>query len=99
MIDTARKIKDRLNVVQVDRDELNKLIDERNDWGYDALCMRFEQIVNELVYYKATSQEAKEKGHYGDIPYYKQYYGSHIVRFFQELDSFVGGLHDNCNGV
>ena len=51
MTDTARKIKDKLNVMQVDRDELNKLIDERNDWGYDALCMRFEQIVNELVYY------------------------------------------------
>ena len=61
MTETAQRIKDRLNVVQVDKDELNKLIDERNDWGYDALCMRFEQIVNELVYYKATSQEAKEK--------------------------------------
>ena len=54
---------------------------------------------NELVYYKATSQEAKEKGHYGDIPYYKQYYGRHMVRFFQELDRFVGGLHDDCKRV
>ena len=46
--DSARKIKDKLNVIHIDRDELNKLIDERNDWRYDALYMHFEQIVNEL---------------------------------------------------
>lgn len=89
----------RLNTVVLNKDDLNNLISERNDWGYDALCLRYQELVNEIVYLKTFSKEAKEKGHYGDIPYYKQYYGRHMVRFFQELDRFVGGLHDDCKRV
>ena len=28
-----------LNTVVLNKDDLNNLISERNDWGYDALCI------------------------------------------------------------
>ena len=84
-----------LNAVVLNKNDLNNLISERNDWGYDALCLRYQELINEIVYLKTFSKEAKEKGHYGDYEYYKQFYSMRAVRFYQELDRFVGGLHDD----
>ena len=61
-----------LNAIVLNKDDLNNLISERNDWGYDALCLRYQELINEIVYLKTFSKEAKEKGHYGDYEYYKQ---------------------------
>ena len=95
MTDKIKEMYNQLNTVVLNKDDLNDLISERNDWGYDALCFRYQELINEIVYLKTFSKEAKEKGHYGDYEYYKQFYGMRAVRFYQELDRFVGGLHDD----
>lgn len=83
------------NYKLIEKIKLDELRKNTEEWGYDALCMRFEQIVNELVHYKALSSDAKESGHYGDFKFYKNWYARHCVRFYNELKTLLEQVKEN----
>lgn len=88
-------VKETLEAIEKDKKEIEKIKKERLDWGYDSLCFRFEQIVNELIYCKARTPEAKEVGHYMDFEYYKRKYDRNKFRFYQVLDEVLGSIHND----
>lgn len=52
MTDTAKKIKDTLDRVVVDREELNRALKDRLDFGFDSIYFRYSEAIEELSYYK-----------------------------------------------
>jgi hypothetical protein len=54
MTKETKELYDKLNVTMVDKDELNKLIKDRLDFGFDSIYFRYAITIDELA-------ELKEK--------------------------------------
>lgn len=52
MSDLVKNMKDKLNTVTVDRDELNQVLKDRLDFGFDSIYFRYSEAIDELAYYK-----------------------------------------------
>lgn len=66
----------------------NKIADDRLEYGYDSICLRIENMVNELAILKAEDKSSK---HYKDIDYWHSYYGGRAVRIYDILDDLLDG--------
>lgn len=51
MIDYAKNIKERLDVVTVSREDLNTLAKDRLDFGFDSIYFRYSEAIDELAAY------------------------------------------------
>lgn len=76
----------------VETKELDKLEKERLDWGYDSVCLRVNELVQELAYLKTFD---KTTNRCGDLEYWKHFYGKRAIRIYQILDDLLGGIHNN----
>lgn len=83
-------------------DGLKRLIDKSHlyddmrlralNYGYDSVCLRVNELVQELACLKAFD---KTTNHYGDLEYWKRFYGNRAIRIYQILDELLGGIHNN----
>ena len=53
MIDTMNQLKTASNVVAVEKNELEILLKDRLDFGFDSLYFRYAEICDELAAYKS----------------------------------------------
>ena len=53
MIDTMKQLKTASNVVAVEKNELEILLKDRLDFGFDSLYFRYAELCDELAAYKA----------------------------------------------
>lgn len=53
MTEYAKKIKEKLDVVTVSRDDFDTLCKDRLDFGFDSIYFRYAEALDELAAYKA----------------------------------------------
>ena len=53
MTDTAQRIKETLDKVIVSREELNQIVKDRLDFGFDSIYFRYAELCDELAAYQA----------------------------------------------
>ena len=53
MTEYAKKIKDKLDVVTVSRDDFDALCKDRLDFGFDSIYFRYAEVCDELAAYIA----------------------------------------------
>ena len=58
---TVEKMKKELNQVSVDRDQLNQVLKDRFDFGFDSIYFRYSEAIEELSWFK--QDEARRNGH------------------------------------
>ena len=62
MTDYAKKIKEKLDIVTVSRDDFDILCKERLDFGFDSIYFRYSEAIEELSWFK--EQEARQNGNH-----------------------------------
>lgn len=60
MTTQAKKIKETLDKVSIDRETLNQLCKDRLDFGFDSIFFRYAEAIEELGHYK--EKEARRNG-------------------------------------
>ena len=55
MTDYAKKIKEKLDVVTVSRDDFDALYKDRLDFGFDSIYFRYAEVCDELAAYIARA--------------------------------------------
>lgn len=53
MTEYAKKMKEKLDVVTVSRDDFDALCKDRLDFGFDSIYFRYAEALDELAAYKA----------------------------------------------
>ena len=53
MTDYAKKMKEKLDIVTVSRDDFDALCKDRLDFGFDSIYFRYAEALDELAAYKA----------------------------------------------
>lgn len=66
---------------------INKIADDRFEYGYDSICLRVDALASELAILKAKTSDE----HRGDIDYWRRYYGNRTIRIYQILDDLLDG--------
>lgn len=69
------------------KDIINKIADDRLEYGYDSVCLRIDALASELAILKAKTSDE----HRGDIDYWRRYYGNRTIRIYQILDDLLEG--------
>ena len=64
MTEYAKQIKERLDRITVSSDELNQILKDRLDFGFDSIYFRYSEAIEELAYYK--EREAHKEGTHFD---------------------------------
>ena len=89
MTEEAKRIKEKLDVVVLNRDDFNKLNDDRIAYIYDSLCLRY-LVARE----KAALQDAYQDMKAGKINRDKEFHldlaQRDEMRFYQILDELIG---------
>ena len=76
------------------KNKMMKLADDRLEYGYDSICLRIEAMVTELATLKAHDKTTK---YYGDVDYWRRYYGNRAVRIYDILDDLLDRKgHSSC---
>ena len=57
---TVEKMKKDLNKISVDRDQLNEILKDRLDFGFDSIYFRYSEVIEELSWFK--QDEARKNG-------------------------------------
>ncbi len=64
MTETAKQIKEKLDKVVVNRDELSRIAKDRLDFGFDSIYFRYSEAIEELSWLKLA--EARREGSHFD---------------------------------
>ena len=59
----AKRIKEKLDVVRISREDYNTLVKDRLDFGFDSIYFRYSEAIEELSYYK-EKEAHKECTHF-----------------------------------
>lgn len=84
MTDTAQKIKETLDKVIVSREELNQIVKDRLDFGFDSIYFRYSEAIEELSYYK--EQESRRAGEHFDR---KRFCDGRKMHFYNCLEQLL----------
>ena len=95
MTDTAKKIKDTLDRVVVDREELNRALKDRLDFGFDSIYFRYSEAIEELSYYK-EKEAHRECTHFDR----KRWVDGRKMHFYNCLEQLLRAHEeDEKNGI
>ena len=61
MTDYIQKIKEKLDIVTLEKEDFNTLVKDRLDFGFDSIYFRYALIRDELAYEKARYSHDIEK--------------------------------------
>ena len=53
MTEKARQLKEKLDIVSINRDDLNTICKDRLDFGFDSIYFRYAELCDELAAYQA----------------------------------------------
>lgn len=77
--------KELIQEIQKNIQTVNKIADDRLEYGYDSICLRIDALVSELAFLQARVSD----NHRGDIDYWKRYYGNRAIRIYDILDDLL----------
>jgi hypothetical protein len=66
MTDYGKRIKEKIDVVTLSREDFNTVCKDRLDFGFDSIYFRYSEAIDELAAYKALvnhSDPVKERQH------------------------------------
>ena len=89
MTEEAKKIKEKLDTVHVNREEFNKLIDDRIAYIYDSLCLRYV-IAREKAALWDAYQDMKAGKVNRDREFHLDLAKRDEMRFFSILNDLIG---------
>jgi hypothetical protein len=84
MTDYAKKMKEKLDVVTVSRDDFDALCKDRLDFGFDSIYFRYSEIVEELSWYKEIESK-RQNEHFNR----KAWCDSKRMHFYECLEQLV----------
>jgi hypothetical protein len=93
MTHTAETIKDILDRVSISREELDRVLKDRLDFGFDSIYFRYSEAIEELSYYK--EMEARRSGEHFDR---KRFCDTRKMHFYGCLEQLLRAHEDN-NGL
>jgi hypothetical protein len=84
MTHKTQKLYDGLNVTIINKDELNKLIKDRLDFGFDSIYFRYAIAIDELAELKEKKSSAFDR---------KRWANNQKMHFYQTLEQLLNA-HD-----
>lgn len=90
MTEKAQQILDSKNLTVIGKKELEEIVKDRLDFGFDSIYFRYATVVDELAVYKA--QERAKREHISFVEAYEReskWYGGHKMHFYHALEQFV----------
>ena len=94
MTELAKQIKDKLNISTVNTDELNRVLKDRIDFGFDSIYFRYAEVVDELSYYK--EKEARREAKNFDR---KRWADGKKMHFYACLEQLLRAHEGDNNGI
>ena len=93
MTEYAKQLKEKLDIITINRDELNRICKDRLDFGFDSIYFRYSEAIEELSYYK--EQEARRTGD----PHFnrKAFSDSRKMHFYQCLEQLLCAHEEDTN--
>ena len=76
-------------------EDIEKIKTDRLEYGYDSLCLRVDQLVNELA---EMAYMLKGRSEGNDIAHYKRFYGMRARRIYEILDDLLDGKGHTDHG-
>jgi hypothetical protein len=89
MTEEVKKIKDKLDMVHINRDDFNKLIDDRIAYIYDSLCMRYI-IAREKAALWDAYQNTRDGRVNRDRTFQQQQAERDVMKFIEILNDLIG---------
>lgn len=83
MTDTAKKITDTLDVVTVNRNDLNEMIKTLRGYGYDSLCLRYNAARDAQAEYEILKKHTEPTQAWNQAKRDK-------MRFYEILHDLIG---------
>ena len=84
MIDYASRVKEKLDVITMSREDFNALCKDRLDFGFDSIYFRYSEAIEELSWFK--EQEAHRQGHNFDR---KNWCNTKKMHFYECLEQLL----------
>ena len=88
MINQAKQIKDVMNKVYVDIEELNEVCEQRLAYGFDSLVMRYEKARDAQA--RLEYEKSRKDGTMRDENYFVEQATRDKIRFIQVLNEIIG---------
>ena len=85
-----KDIYDKLNIITIPKEDYNKIIKDRMDFGFDSIYFRYAEVCDELAVYKSRVHGTKPDEEYKAIWPRKQ-------RFYDALEQLLMA-HTEKNG-
>ena len=89
MTDYAKNIKEKLDIIHINREEFNKLVDDRIAYIYDSLCLRYV-IAREKAALWDAYQDMKAGKVNRDKEFHLDLAKRDEMRFFDILNDLIG---------
>ena len=86
MTDYGKSIKEKLNIVSLDRNDFNLICKDRLDFGFDSIYFRYAQICDELAAYKSIVDHIDPIEARRRIEGRKRYFYNALERFVHAHD-------------
>lgn len=91
MTDEAKKIKNKLDMVCVNREELRKLALDKQGYAYDSLIYRFKDYQSKLLPFEVQELKATRNiDEWSARERVKSRHDRDLMRFIQILDEVIG---------
>ena len=74
MTDYAKNLKDKLDVVTLNREDFNTICKDRLDFGFDSIYFRYAEALDELAAYKAIVERIDPVQARKQLSYRKQHF-------------------------
>ena len=88
MTNQAKQIKDVMNKVYVDKEELNEVCEQRLAYGFDSLVMRYEKARDAQA--RLEYEKSRKDGTMRDEDYFIEQAIRDKMRFIQILNEIIG---------
>lgn len=86
----AKEIKDKLDIVTINRETLDTICKDRLDFGFDSIYFRYSEVIEELSHFK--EMEARRSGEHFDR---KHFCDSRKMHFYNCLEQLLRAHEGN----
>ena len=91
MTEQAKKIKDKLDMVYVSREELRKLAIDKQGYAFDSLIYRFKDYQSKLFPFEVQEMKVtRQMDEWSARERVKSRHDRDLMRFIQILDEVIG---------
>ena len=74
MTDYGKRIREKLDVVSLTKEDFNQIIKDRLDFGFDSIYFRYAELCDELAFYKAKVEHGDPVKEHKNISWRKMHF-------------------------